>query len=280
MLNPLSTLNDILDHFEFTLKESSLAMSIAEKKDNTIIQQFCLCLLHRVNSATEGIKPAFGKYLEDRKFDFVIGITIRAILLDNLIVLNAMEICLKYRNEPETLEKELNEFCLIMLSDTARHTLNYFKANQRYITQDMLANMYKSLVKTNPDCFHTYTNDGTAPELKISKFYRTADLVKNLKQSEHIGYMGKKENPYMYYSKYDHFGQMYYHLAKRQLPEEFYIMEDAISEFPRIVAYSSVLLSALYPEESELSALAERGRKYVQNIDDTRPLKDKTFAGK
>jgi hypothetical protein len=263
-------LDQTLDNIEFILEESTIAMELAQRHEQSNVQQFCFCMLHRLNTAIQGIKPAFGKYVGDhRRYDFTIGITLRAILLDYIIVLNAVEICAQNEHSPAVAKEKLEEFALIALSDAARHTLQYFKTNLQYIPKESLVEMYSSLVKSNPNCFKPYANDGSEPQLINSTPLKTSDLIHRIRNSSHINRKFSKINAYTYYSKYDHFGQMYYHLSKRQLPEEFENMADALAHLPAAVACSVAILCVYHPTDKELEKQAFRVSRYVEKLETT-----------
>ncbi|HEY1038255.1 MAG TPA: hypothetical protein VGF30_02570 [Bacteroidia bacterium] len=265
------TLDQALDNIEFILEESTIAMELAQRHEQSNVQQFCFCMLHRLNTAIQGIKSVFGKYFGDhRRYDFTIGITLRAILLDYIIVLNAVEIYAKNEHSPAVAKEKLEEFAIIALSDAARHTLKYFKTNQQYIPKESLAEMYSSLVKSNPNCFKPYANDGSEPQLINSTPLKISDLIHRIRESTHINRKFSEINAYIYYSKYDHFGQMYYHLSKRQLPEEFENMADAIAHLPVAVACNVALLSIYHPEDKDLEKQATRVGIYSQKVEERR----------
>lgn len=76
------------------------------------ITTFCLLMLDRLNFASEGIKALMPLYLKNSKLEFTIAVTVRPIVLDNLILMNAINII---SNDPTLTNEErhdkLEDYC-------------------------------------------------------------------------------------------------------------------------------------------------------------------------
>lgn len=258
------TLMDSTDHLKFTLDESDLLIKHSNTIPKSIIKTFTYCALERLNVATIALHTLYGKYLNERKYEFSIGIIMRTVYLDYLILLNAIEIIFRNNENNNPYEEELSDFCLTMLSDSAIHALKYFDAN--IIPQEKLAGMYTLQFHMHEECFEPYSHDGTRPVLKKKKSLSQQELVKRLKKSKYP-HLSRKEDAYMFYSKYDHFGKMYHEISRRPLTDEFIHMGINLRELPRSLALIVVLFRLLAPEDAVLIEDAKRIEEYIQKME-------------
>lgn len=255
---------EIPDHTTIVMEESKAVRDIVRKKEKSIIQAFTRCMLERFHDAMQGVHVLFGKYLENRKMDFSLGIVLRSMFLDYLIMLNVFEIILRHGEDSKKRNEELNQFCLQMLSDTAIHTLSYFDANT--IEPEKLNGMYSTLVYFHEECFEPYAHDGSRPVLKIKRSLSQKELVNRLKKSA-FPHLARKEDKYMFYSKYDHFGKMYSALQNRPVPDEFIFMAEGIRELPRSLALMVSLAHIYHQEDKELEAIVTKLGEHCTAID-------------
>ncbi|MFZ2782877.1 MAG: hypothetical protein WAZ36_00650 [Sediminibacterium sp.] len=260
-------MNESKTHLAFVSEEAGKGYTYAIKKTESIVQTFAVCMLERLHAGSEAVKLLFEQYVAvHRKFDYSIGILMRSMLLDYMILLNTFDIIHTYEEDPPKMEELLNHFCLTMLSDSAYHALKYFKANVDIIPAEKLKGMYSMLVYLHQECFESYAHDGTEPVLKIKKMISQAQMVNRLKKSTHLSHLSRKEDWYMYYSKYDHFGKMYHGLSKRPLPDEFSNMGLAIRELPRSLALMLTLLAIVFPTDAIIIAQFEKAKLYAEAL--------------
>jgi len=258
------TLMNSVDDLKFLLDESALLLEHFAAIQKSIIKTFTYCALERLNVASISLHTLYGKYLSERKYEFSIGIIMRTVYLDYLILLNALEIVFRNNENNNPYEEELSDFCLTMLSDSAIHALKYFDSNK--VPQEKLARMYSLQVHMHEECFEPYAHDGTKPILKKKKSFSQQELVKRLKKSSYP-HLSRKEDAYMFYSKYDHFGKMYHKISRRPLTAEFIHLGENLRELPRSLALIVVLLRLLAPEDVNLIADAKRVEEYIQKMD-------------
>ncbi len=126
----------ILKHLDFVIQQTNAIADSYDKKKLDDITMFCMCMLDRMNFASESIKILLERFHEKPQVDYGCGIIVRSLLLDYLIVLNAFEVYGKNVENHEVLQKELSKFCLMMLCDSVRHTLDYFKSLDGIITEE------------------------------------------------------------------------------------------------------------------------------------------------
>ncbi|MES2006316.1 MAG: hypothetical protein V4450_17490 [Bacteroidota bacterium] len=196
----------------------------------TITNTFLTCMVERLHAGILSIDPLFSHYLKEPRIQFSLGILIRALHLDYLIMLNVLEIMKRNDNNTQSLLKEAEHFCHIMLSDSARHTLNLFKTNN--IPPKVRKQLYIDLVRRHSECFKPYANDGSVPVLLLDQSYSPNRLVKKLRESS-MPRLANKDHHYQFYSKYDHFGKLFHTISKNEFTWEFVHLGEAIRELPR-----------------------------------------------
>jgi hypothetical protein len=86
-------MNETKEHLRFVAEASTNGYAFAVKKDKSIVQSFFVCMLKRQQAETEAVKILFEQYLSvNRRFDYSIGIILRSLLLEYMILLNTIEI--------------------------------------------------------------------------------------------------------------------------------------------------------------------------------------------
>jgi hypothetical protein len=268
MVENLNLCNEILDG---VCKNAEEAIQILAKSgiEREMKLLFCLAMLERLRNGTEGVRTLFAQYVANhRKYDFSIGIVLRSMLLDYMIMLNVLEILDRDGLDDEARLAELDNFCLRMLSDSAIHSLNYFEANVDSIPAERLKTMYEAVYQHHPYCFEPYAFDGTKPKLKVQKSFSQKELVNRLKCSMKYKHLSRKEHWYIYYSKYDHFGSMYYSLSWQDLPDQFEHMTIALRELPRSLVLIVAFLTILLPDHESFRKHLEKCTILPLKIDD------------
>lgn len=237
-------------------------------KERNIRLVFGVAMIERLQNGTEGLRVLFKEYVHSHhRFDFSIGIVLRSLLLDYMIMLNVLEI-MDRDNTPDVEKiKEMDDFCLRMLSDSAIYALKYFQANSDTLYGEKKKSILAQLVQNHPFCFEPYANDGSIPVLKVNKSYSQAELVKRLKNSEKYKHLSRKEDWYMYYSKYDHFGAMYLSLSAQHIAKQFDNMCSAIRELPYSLILMISYLCSVFPNNELLAKHQAKCLAILQKIE-------------
>lgn len=110
------------------------------------INLFALSMIDRLNFSSHSLKILIAAITENTKIEYSCGIIIRAVLLDYMILLNAIDILLKKNSDERA--KELNGFCASMLADSMKYRIEDIELFSSNKNKD-----YNNLVSANPDFF-------------------------------------------------------------------------------------------------------------------------------
>ncbi len=238
-------------------------LPIITSHSQTITNTFLTCMVDRLQAGVLSIDPLFNHYLNEKRIQFGLGILLRALHLDYIIMLNVLEILQRNKNDEQALKKEVEHFCHIMLSDGAKHTLKLFKENN--IPSEMRKRLYNELVNRNPECFHPYPKDGSEPKLLLEKTFSANELVKRLRTSK-LPHLAAKDHHYQFYSKYDHFGKLYSMISKQDFEWEFVHLSEAIRELPRSLGIM-VSLGTLFTLDERMVEIVDSVTSHCDAID-------------
>lgn len=262
-------MDKLIKHLDF-LQESSdkMCQYLSEKKINTI-QFFCLGLLRRIDDTTTATKILFGLLSKNYKYEFSIGIMFRTLLLDTLIGMNLKKLI----NDSEAqgtdadIEQSVNEFCNVWLSDGLRVTLNYIQDAETYgmRTAEETAHTFKSLGHTFKPFFDNYPNDGTRPALKFKNAPNAKEVFKNLAKTDYLKEAAKIYDSYVYLSKYDHFGSIYYHAINETLENKIKIYANAAETFVAHNALIHVVLARHSQNNNFINKQSRIANDYLLN---------------
>jgi hypothetical protein len=260
-------MENIFKRLDFVIKESEEMTKHFDQKELEEVTMFCMCMLDRLNFSSESLKVLMNNFLANTKMEYSSGIIIRSVLLDYLIVLNAMDVYGKNLMDGPKLYRELNEFCLMMLCDSVRNTMEYFDSLKGQIPDETLSNMYNNLVAMNSKCFEPYTNDGTRPIIRTKVYKSPKQMFNTLLTSKELSRYKSVYEAYLFYSKYDHFGQMFYGLSRRKPIDQLGNIDKVISIFPRILLFTTVILETLFGGDEFLKTKREAITLFIDEIE-------------
>ena len=261
-------------HLKMLSQECEKALPIITSKPITIINTFVTCMIERLHAGILCIDPLFSHYLRDSRIQFGLGIMLRALHLDYLIMLNVWEIISRNKPDREPMMKELELFCHTMLTDGAKHTLNLFKHEE--MPEHVRKHLFSDLVRRYPECFKPYTHDGSVPELLIKDTLGPKQIIDKLKKSS-LPWFANKAHAYQFYSKYDHFTKLFSIISTQDFTREFIHLAEAIRELPR--SFSIMLtLGLLSTNDGALREIIKVVDKHTASID-AQEKKEREEAG-
>lgn len=197
-------------------------------------QFFCLGMLDRLLKACNYVDYVIKKEEDIELLEFSAGLTIRAILLDALIVINLYKLINDFSLEGKTEEEILNkaeEYCCIYLADGLDMTVNYIQSSKDagILTGFQVEKAFNEMVKEFNEYFHPHQNDGSSPKSKYKQAPSSSKLFKIL-----INNIGTKRyveiyDLYLLYSKYDHFGVLYYKFQNISIDEKIVRLNKAVN---------------------------------------------------
>lgn len=260
-------MENIFKRLDFVIKESEEITRHFDKRELEEVPMFCMCMLDRVNFSSESLKILLKDFTTNTKLEYSCGIIIRAVLLDYLIVLNAMDIYCRNMQDANKLYSELKEYCLMMLCDSVRNTMEYFESLEGQIPKEIQENMYKNLVLMNPKCFEPYANDGSKPVIRVQKHRSPKKLFNTLMVSKELKNYKSVYEAYLFYSKYDHFGNMFYGLSRRRPIDQLANIDKAIAAFPRLLLFTSLILKSIFVLDTFLDEKQTRITQFIDEIE-------------
>jgi hypothetical protein len=258
----MDNVNKTLD---FVIKETDTIIGYFEYQDlDSEISVFCMCMLERLNYASKGIRSLLININTDNSVEFNTGILIRSILLDHIIVLNAVALY-DQQSAPVKLKQELTDFCLMMLCDTVRHTLEHIDSIKDKLNAEELTKIYAGLYNANYICFEPYNFDGTKPIIRVSQYLSPKKLISRLNNSRNLNNNSGLWELYIIYSKYDHFGFMSYSLGRTDPKVLLGMLNKAVDIFPKMLIFLTMILHTLYSEDNRLNDARLRGASFLDN---------------
>jgi hypothetical protein len=238
------------------------------------VRTFCLLMLERLNFASEGIKALIPSFGENTKLEYTIGITVRSVVLDNLILMNAVNIvsASTVNDTPEDIYAKLNQFCLDRLSEGLNKTLKYIDKIKDDIGSEKLSNIYSNIFNSNQQYFDPYTYDGTRPTLKSRANSIATDLHRALKQSANLSKSATIYDAYVYYSQYDHFGGMFYTFSRLPSQDKIKMLDRAIRAFPKSLLFANVILHSVNSTDAFLAETLKLTSEFIDEVEKANPL--------
>ena len=259
-----------LQYLDFIISHTGKTSQYLDKKSLNSTQFFCIGLLERLTSSSLALKTLLHQINANPSLEFACGIILRSALLDTLIVLNLYNILIDNEASNKTeAEKEqiVKEFCDTMLSDGLENTLKYIKAAKdvNIITQQQLTDTFKNFTASHQIFFEQYANDGSIPVLKNKKYYSPTELFKKLANSPNLKELSKIYDSYLFFSKYDHFGILYYEVSRQKYLDQ---LERICKGIELFVGTQSILHLALRMYSGNDNFLNEQSNIAAQYLSD------------
>ncbi len=262
-------MNTSLKHLEFIIKHTGKTSHYLDKKNLNSIQFFCIGLLERLASTSLALKTLLEKINANTSLEFACGIILRSALLDTLIVHSLYKILIENEASSKTeAEKEqiVKEFCDTMLADGLENTLKYIKAAKEVnlITEQQLSKTFENFVTKYQIFFEPYANDGSTPVVKY-KFVSPDKLFKRIAATPHLKELSKIYDSYLFFSKYDHFGILYFEVSRQKYIEQ---LERICKGIELFIGTQSILHLALRMHSGDDSFLNEQSNIAAQYLDE------------
>lgn len=257
----------LFDHLDFVTNHVQKTNDHLNQKQLNSIQFFSANLLERLSKASKGLKVLLSCINSDNDLEFSCGIILRSALLDILIVQNLYKILIENegssKNENEK-EEVVKKFCDTILADGLENTVKYMKAAKEVniIKQDQLTEMYKNFVRANQEFFQPYAGDGSVPICKYT-FISPDKLFKRLANTPQLKELSKIYDSYLFFSKYDHFGILYYETSRCAYTNKINRIRRAIELFIGTLAILHLGLRLYSDNDSFLNDQSNIAAKYL-----------------
>lgn len=236
------------EHLKFIISNSDEVTNYLYGKELSVTQTFCLGIIERLHHSSMTIKTLLEKVEQEPSHEYSIGIITRALLLDTLTGMNLFKIHCDsetLKDTEEVTNEKASIFCEINLSDGLAKTISYLSDAKKngFIDDVQLSEAYKNTVATKSYFFEPYQNDGTIPVLRHKKYFSPRQLFETLAFDGNMKKTASIYDAYLYFSKYDHFGIMYYEIIRMDKVEKQKIYLEAFEGF---VAHLTFLIIVLF----------------------------------
>ncbi len=258
----MKTTAEILD---WLTEECSHISKHFHQAERTNIMFFSLTMLDRLDFSCRSLRVLMREMEKETKLEYSCGIIIRSVILDYMIVLNAVDILMN--NQPDS-RKQLYYFCSSFLADSVDRALGDISVIYSKKPQTDLDKLYANIVGLNPEFFDTYPQDGKRPVLKpeFKKALSPSKLNKQIRDSAHLSSEAGVYEAYQFYSKYDHFGQIFYEQSRKQFLGRAERFEKSVRFFPLLLHYSLFILRDQYSPDPVLDETASGVVSFIENF--------------
>jgi len=253
-------------HTDFFVNHISKTLNHFNDKEVNEIQLFIIGLLQRLKHTSTQLKITFRNIVTIPELEFSAGISVRALLFDTLIALNLYKILAEAENAG-TSQKEIEEiakkYCIQMLADGLTTTINYaeLSKNVGFIDEAKLKVSYNNFAISYKDYLEDHLGDGSKPKVKFKKAPKTTELFIQLAMTTELKEISKIYDAYVFYSKYDHFGILYFDILKISLEDRFIHLKKSI----RILVGHQVNLFSILNKFSNGDKFVEEQYKISEN---------------
>jgi hypothetical protein len=257
-------------HLNFVIDHCSKTSNYLDAKRLNNIQFFCIGLLERLSNSSVALKKLLEEINAIPSLEYACGIILRSTLLDALIVLNLYNLIIENETSTKTEdEKEqiIKEFCETLLSDGLENTLKYIKVARdvNILTHNELANNYRNLVDKFQNFFEPFVNDEGVPVVKNKNWYSPTDLFKKIANNPKLKGISKIYDSYLFFSKYDHFGILYYEVRRQENITRLKLISNCIELFIYIQSLLHLVLRMYSNKDVFLDYQSEIAARYLSD---------------
>jgi len=266
----LDRLNKHFNLFISNIPPLLLQFDNLSKSPNSV-QWFTLGMLQRLINSSISLNTLLPKYVENSVFDFGIGILIRPIILDTLIGMNLLR---TFKNKIDTNEEtqaviaEVDHFCKGALADGLIQTLKYFSQLESYgfVGKQDLHKMFNDFSQEYPDFLDQINGINTMPKARDPRIVKPNKHFQDLVEDSSFRNIGKNlYELYVIYSKYDHFGFLYFDIINGEKELKNDRIAVSINLFVNHFANLCDLLQRVTPNNRIVDDIYLLSKKYLEN---------------
>jgi len=162
--------------------------------------RFVFCGLQKTSRISQTCLRLYPEMNEENELEFSLGLLMRSLLMDMILVLKFKSICFEYKgNDKEELKKLVKDFCYMIINDGTKHFIEEIFSSEKLTEEEKKehANKFASVFSNAFD----FSND--KPKLKREFRFSLTDIYK---QSNGEAFVTAETiySLYSYYSKYEH----------------------------------------------------------------------------
>jgi len=202
------------------------------------------------------------------ELEYSCGITIRSVLLDMLLGLNFYK--LLKDNLPKNLSDEemkvlVMEFSQKALSDGLDNTAKYLDLAKKfgYLDEAKLKEYYNNFAIKYKGYLKPHSENGEMPETKYGIGSSPTFLFKQIANDSDMKDIASIYDLYLYYSKYDHFGIIYFETRAFTIQERVDRVKRAISLFVNHCANLFDILERVSQKDQFITAQYNIAMEYL-----------------
>jgi len=200
--------------------------------DNSI-EKFCFTAIDRLKKVSGSLKQLLLQLDDNHDLEYSCGILIRSIISDSLFILNSYILSV---NDNQKLE----EFCFIVLAVSVNHLI---KNVDKELPLEKKEKAFNSIVDRYPEYFKGDRESGKLKfsiEKKVLNRVRNDTLILTIKES--LTEYAAINQAYLYYSKYEHFGNIYQGFQAWGFEHQREKIFETIRLIPRLLMYLAHIL--------------------------------------
>lgn len=263
-------MDDFARHINFLRISISKTLSVFESKDLNPTQLFAIGLLDRLYCSSFSFELQLDSYRKFKELDFSISLTLRALLLDALIAFNLYKIISDLETSGRSsieIKSLSDEYCNKVLADGINQSIKFFSSARNYnlIDDSTLKNAFNEIGARYQGYLDKHIKDGTQPKVKFGKPLSNPELFKTLAKDTDLTYLSQLYNAYSYYSKYDHFGILYFELASKDLTIKLEHFSKCIAIFLKHYLNLLSILDQFGPEHKGIIEQFNIAADYLRN---------------
>jgi hypothetical protein len=263
-------MDDTLKNLRFISEHNAQTGKYMHGKDLDHLYTVCIGMLERITFCSNALIMLINNLENNESLEFSIGIILRSSLLDGLTVVNLLNV---YNEQGKAAKSEteryeaISVYCDRILSDGLKQTASYIldgKKMGQFQTDDEMHKVLRKFIEENQNFFEEYKDDGKVPKLKLKDPDAPFKLNDNLNETDLSNLRGLYDS-YSLYSKYDHFGILYFGTIARPFNKKKSMISRAVE---KLVYIDSVLHFFLwkYSNDSFLKQQLDISYKVLEGL--------------
>jgi hypothetical protein len=257
-----------LKHLDFFISHIGETMAYFHEADLTQNQLFAIGLLERLRDASFNLKLTLQNIKQTPELEYSAALTVRSILLDSLIGLSVLKhlVTAEENNATdEEIENIATENSQQYLADGLNITLNYFEQAKSFglVKEDDVKLLYNNLVKKYSFYFNEHNLDGSRPKVRFKRPPTNFELFKTLAENTDFNELSKIYDAYLFYSKYDHFGILFFEIVRLDINHKLKQLYNCIDIFVKHQAYLFCILKVFSKGDKFIDSRFEISRSYA-----------------
>lgn len=257
-----------IDHLNFINSHCIETERYLNKESLSLIQYTCIGLLERLSSSALALSVLLPLINTKQNIDFSCGLILRSSILDYLIVLNIYIHVLEKENSENPIEEDKDPvlaFCTKCLADGLPQTFSYINAAKKagVISPQQQEIIFNNMAKNYAVFLESHPGDGSTPKTKSKHLINARDLFIKIADHPDIKDFAKIYDSYVGYSKYDHFGVMYFDVIRQTHLQKLAQISKAVEHLVGSQSFLHMILRLHSSNDKFLNNQSDIAAKYL-----------------